>query len=105
MNGYDKTELVRRRGLWPTVEQVELATLENVWWWNSQRLHGELDMRTPAEVEADYYAASAHPWERPFPKPPGSNETQDESLSRPPGPVKLTPCSFACVSKRSASSF
>jgi len=26
------------------------------WWWNNQRLHGELDMCTPAEVEADYYA-------------------------------------------------
>lgn len=39
-----------------TVEQVELATLEYVWWWNNQRLHGELDMRTPAAVEADYYA-------------------------------------------------
>ncbi|GAA4056117.1 hypothetical protein GCM10023065_00770 [Microbacterium laevaniformans] len=39
-----------------TVEQVELATLEYVWWWNYQRLHGELDMRTPAAVEADYYA-------------------------------------------------
>lgn len=30
---------------------VELATLEWVWWWNNQRLHGELDMRTPVEVE------------------------------------------------------
>ncbi|NQX33300.1 IS3 family transposase [Herbiconiux sp. VKM Ac-2851] len=23
-----------------TVEQVELATIEYVWWWNNQRLHG-----------------------------------------------------------------
>ena len=56
VNGLYKTELIRRRGPWRTVEQVELATLEYVWWWNNQRLHGELDMRTPAEVEADYYA-------------------------------------------------
>ena len=55
INGLYKTELIRRRGPWLTVEQVELATLEYVWWWNIQRLHGELDMRTPAEVEADYY--------------------------------------------------
>ncbi|GAA3024769.1 hypothetical protein [Microbacterium dextranolyticum] len=38
------------------VEQVELATLEWVWWWNNPRLHCELDMRTPIEVEAAYYA-------------------------------------------------
>lgn len=56
VNGLYKTELIRRRGPWRTVEQVELATLEYVWWWNNQRLHGELDMRAPAEVEADYYA-------------------------------------------------
>jgi hypothetical protein len=27
-----------------------------VWWFNTQRLHYELDYRTPAEVEAEYYA-------------------------------------------------
>ena len=56
VNGLYKTELIRRQGPWRTVEQVELATLEYVWWWNNQRLHGELDMRTPIEVETEYYA-------------------------------------------------
>jgi len=56
VNGLYKTELIRRQGPWRTVEQVELATLEYVWWWNNHRLHGELDYRTPAEVEAAYYA-------------------------------------------------
>ena len=55
--GLYKTELIRRHGPWCTIEQVELATLEYVWWWNNQRLHGELDMRTPLEVEAAHYAA------------------------------------------------
>lgn len=58
VNGLYKTELIRRRGPWRTIEQVELATLEYVWWWNNQRLHGELDMLTPLEVEAAYYAAT-----------------------------------------------
>jgi len=57
VNGLFKTELIRRRGPWRTVEQVELATLQWVWWWNHQRLHSELDYRTPAEIEAAYYAA------------------------------------------------
>nr|WP_157533884.1 IS3 family transposase [Microbacterium sp. oral taxon 186] len=56
VNNLYKTELIRQRGPWRTVEQVELATLEWVWWWNNQRLHGELDMRTPIEVEDAYYA-------------------------------------------------
>jgi len=51
-----KTELIKKRRPWRTVEQVELATLEWVWWFNNQRLHSELDYRTPAEVEAEYYA-------------------------------------------------
>jgi len=56
VNGLFKTELIRRRGPWRTVEQVELATLEWVWWWNNQRLHGELDYRTPIEIEQAHYA-------------------------------------------------
>ena len=59
VNGLYKTELIRRRGPWRTIEQVELAALEWVWWWNNQRLHGELGHRTPAEVEAAYYANPA----------------------------------------------
>ena len=51
-----KTELTKKHRPWRTVEQVELATLEWVWWFNNQRLHSELDYRTPAEVEAEYYA-------------------------------------------------
>lgn len=63
INNLYKTELIRQQGPWRTVEQVELATLEWVWWWNNQRLHGELDMRTPTEVENAYYAdlESANP--------------------------------------------
>ncbi|RKR74784.1 transposase InsO family protein [Frondihabitans australicus] len=56
VNGLYKTELIRQRGPWRTVEQVELATLEYVWWWNNQRLHSELDYATPIEVEQAYYA-------------------------------------------------
>jgi putative transposase len=61
VNGPCKTELIRRRGPWRTIEQVELATLEWVWWWNNRRLHGELGMRTPAETENAYYADPGSP--------------------------------------------
>jgi len=55
VNGLYKAELIRRRGPWRTAEQVELATLEWVGWWNRQRLHGALDHIPPAEHEAIYY--------------------------------------------------
>ena len=51
-----KTELVRKRRLCRSVELVELATLEWVWWFKNQHLHSLFDYRTPAEVEAEHYA-------------------------------------------------
>ena len=38
------------------LRQTQADSLKYMWWWNNERLHGELDMRTPAEVEAAYYA-------------------------------------------------
>ena len=56
INALYKTELIRARGRWRTVEQVELATLEWVWWWNNQRLYSDLEYRTPTEAENESYA-------------------------------------------------
>jgi hypothetical protein len=63
VNEHYKTELIRQRGPWRTIEQVELVTVGYVWWWNGQRLHGELNYRTPIEVDTAYYAGqeSAQP--------------------------------------------
>jgi len=55
VNGLYKTELIRHRGPWRTAEQVELATLEWVQWWNQRRLHGAIGHIPPAEHEAIYY--------------------------------------------------
>ncbi len=52
-----KAELVRPQGPWRTADQVELATLAWVQWWNQRRLHGALDHIPPAEHEANYYRA------------------------------------------------
>jgi putative transposase len=53
--GLYKTELVRRHGPWRTVEQLELATLEWVDWYNHRRLHSWCGHIPPAEYEAIYY--------------------------------------------------
>ena len=55
VNGLYKAELIGRRGPWRGAEQVELATLEWVAWWNERRLHGAIGDIPPAEHEAIYY--------------------------------------------------
>ena len=55
LNGLYKTEVIRHRGSWHGLDDVEYATLEYVDWFNHRRLHGELGMIPPAELEAIYY--------------------------------------------------
>ena len=47
--------LARNAGPWRSLDDLEIATCAWVSWFNDERLHGELDDRTPAEVEDDYY--------------------------------------------------
>lgn len=42
---------------WSDVDELELATLSWVHWFNEQRLHGHCGYRPPAEFEAAHYAA------------------------------------------------
>ncbi len=55
VHGLYKTELIRRRGPWRTVDDVELATLGWVHWFNHERLHGTLGDIPPVEFEAAYH--------------------------------------------------
>ena len=56
INGLYKTEVIRRRGPWRTLEAVEFATLEWVDWFNHRRLLEPIGNIPPAEAEARYYA-------------------------------------------------
>jgi putative transposase len=53
--GLYKTELIRRRGPWKGIDQVEYATLEWVDWFNHRRLLEPIGHLPPAEFEAAYY--------------------------------------------------
>jgi len=53
--GLYKTELVRNRGPWRGLDDLELATLEWVDWFNHRRLFHELGRMPPAEYEESYY--------------------------------------------------
>jgi transposase InsO family protein len=50
--GLYKTELIRRRGPWRSIDDLELATLEWVDWFNHRRLLEPIGHRPPAEFEA-----------------------------------------------------
>lgn len=54
--GLYKTEIIRPRGPWRTLEAVEFATLEWVDWFNHRRLLESNGHVPPAELEAAYYA-------------------------------------------------
>ena len=53
--GLFKTEVIRRRGPWRSLEAVEFATLEWVDWFNHRRLLEPIGYVPPAEYEARYY--------------------------------------------------
>jgi putative transposase len=57
--GLFKTEVIRRRGPWRTLETVEFATLEWVDWFNHRRLLEPIGYIPPAEYEARYYQQAA----------------------------------------------
>jgi putative transposase len=59
--GLFKTEVIRRRGPWRSLEAVEYATLEWVDWFNNSRLLEPIGNVPPAEAEARYYAAGGAP--------------------------------------------
>jgi putative transposase len=53
--GLFKTEVIRRRGPWRGQDDVEIATLEWVDWFNNRRLFEALGSIPPAEAEAAYF--------------------------------------------------
>ena len=53
--GLYKTELVRNKGPWRGLDDLELATLELVDWYNHRRIHHELGRIPPAEYEDNHY--------------------------------------------------
>lgn len=53
--GLYKTELIRQKGPWRNLDQVEYATLEWVHWYNTKRLLEPIGHVPPKELEQSYY--------------------------------------------------
>jgi putative transposase len=61
INGLYKTELIKPRKPWRTIEEVELATARWVSWFNCHRLYEYCGDIPPADLEAAYYAQRQRP--------------------------------------------
>jgi putative transposase len=55
LNGLYKTELIYRRRTWRSFDEVEIATLEWVDWFNHRRLHSACGDVPPVEFEQEHY--------------------------------------------------
>ena len=56
INGLYKTEVIRRRSSWQTMEDVEMETLKWVDWFNNRRLLEPIANIPPAEAEEAFHA-------------------------------------------------
>ena len=77
--GLYKTELIRRRGPWRGIDDVEYATLEWVDWFNHRRLLEPIGHVPPAEFEAAYWRRRAR---RNAPGRPGRGGSQASARVR-----------------------
>ncbi len=82
--GLYKSELIFNRGPWRTAEDVELATLAWVHWWNTTRLHSAVGHLPPVEFECRWLQANTSTTlsgSRSDAKAAGGRKTPEESSS------------------------
>jgi putative transposase len=60
-NSLFKAELVRNKGPWKSIDDLEIAVAEYIDWFNHRRLHGEIGLVPPAEHEDTYYRHNPAP--------------------------------------------
>lgn len=58
-NSLFKAELIRHKGPWMGINDVEIAVAEYLDWFNHRRLHGQIGLIPPAELEANHQTTTA----------------------------------------------
>ena len=53
-NSLFKAEMVRNRGPWKNIDDLEIAVAEYIDWFNFRRLHGEIGLVPPVEYETTH---------------------------------------------------
>lgn len=87
VNSIFKAELIRNRGPWRGIEDLEIAAVEYIDWFNHRRLHGELGMVPPVEFEQAHY--------RHRPAPLRSDYRRSGTTEPPLGPGRTCRCHSA----------
>jgi len=59
-NSLFKAELIRNKGPWKSIDDLEIAVAEYIDWFNHRRLHGEIGLVPPAELENDHQQQHRH---------------------------------------------
>jgi putative transposase len=54
-----RNPMMRPKGGWKSIGDIEIAVAEYVDWFNHRRLHGEIGLVPPAEFEANHWASQA----------------------------------------------
>jgi len=60
-NSLFKAELVRNKGPWKSIDDLEIAVAEYIDWFNHRRLHGEIGLVPPVEFEEEHYRQNPAP--------------------------------------------
>jgi len=60
-NSLFKAELVRNKGPWKNIDDLEIAVAEYIDWFNHRRLHGEIGLIPPVEHEDNHYRQNPAP--------------------------------------------
>ena len=61
LNSLFKAELVRNKGPWKNIDDLEIAVAEYIDWFNHRRLHGQIGLIPPAEHEDNHYRQNPAP--------------------------------------------
>ena len=99
INGLYKTELIKPRKPWRTIEDVEVATAEWVHWFNHRRLYEYCGDIPPVELETAYYAQQPETSRRLSPQIGKSPDTPGR-FTKPPVVDTATHCGSGCVRVR-----
>ena len=54
-NSLFKAELIRNKGPWRSIDDLEIATAEYIDWFNHRRLHGEIGLVPPVAFEEEHH--------------------------------------------------
>jgi putative transposase len=60
-NSLFKAELLRNKGPWKGIDDLEIAVAEYIDWFNHRRLHGEIGLVPPVEHETEHYRQNTTP--------------------------------------------